>query len=351
MRKQWPGICLITVLLTACIHENEQQKTISVPQPVVCHGPVVEISGVEPHYEALVVTANQDYEHHSERYKIVSDPARFTQTGLAAIYDAEPASNLTVSGELFDPTQLSAAHPTLPIPSYIRVTNLANGRMLVVRINDRGPYGSDRIISLSRAVADRLNMSNNTRVRIDPIIVAEDGSLSGPGMACTTVAKQTYALPPRPDLNAGTDTMPVSPAPTDIHAVSDTTLTPPESISAPLTHSDIPDTPVSLTPPVPQSKAPHKAATTAVKQTQVSAPPSRIAGNIVLQVGAISDPNRARHYQQKLSQQLSVPGRVVQNGPLWRIQLGPFSNREQASTLQQRLQNEMQIPSFITAAQ
>ncbi len=51
--------------------------------------------------------------------------------------------------------------------------------MIVVRINDRGPYGNDRVISLSRAAADRLNTSNNTKVRIDPIIVARDGSLSG----------------------------------------------------------------------------------------------------------------------------------------------------------------------------
>ncbi len=71
--------------------------------------------------------------------------------------------------------QLTAAHPTLPIPSYARITNLANGRMIVVRINDRGPYGTDRVISLSSAAADRLNTSNNTKVRIDPIIVAPDG--------------------------------------------------------------------------------------------------------------------------------------------------------------------------------
>lgn len=109
------------------------------------------------------------------------DPSNFTRAGFAAIYDAEPNSNLTASGEAFDPTQLTAAHPTLPIPSYARITNLANGRMIVVRINDRGPYGNDRVISLSRASADRLNTSNNTKVRIDPIVVAPDGSLSGPG--------------------------------------------------------------------------------------------------------------------------------------------------------------------------
>ena len=154
----------------------------------------------------------------------MQDPSRFSRAGLAAIYDAEPGSNLTASGEAFDPTQLTAAHPTLPIPSYARITNPANGRMIVVRINDRGPYGNDRVISLSRAAADRLNTSNNTKVRIDPIIVARDGSLSGPGMACTTVAKQTYALPAPPDLSGGAGTSSVSGPQGDILPVSNSTL-------------------------------------------------------------------------------------------------------------------------------
>ncbi|MGU2669637.1 endolytic peptidoglycan transglycosylase RlpA [Escherichia coli] len=179
MRKQWLGICIAAGMLAACTSDDSQQQTVSVPQPAVCNGPIVEISGADPRFEPLNATANQDYQRDGKSYKIVQDPSRFSQAGLAAIYDAEPGSNLTASGEAFDPTQLTAAHPTLPIPSYARITNLANGRMIVVRINDRGPYGNDRVISLSRAAADRLNTSNNTKVRIDPIIVAQDGSLSG----------------------------------------------------------------------------------------------------------------------------------------------------------------------------
>ncbi len=139
----------------------------------------------------------------------MQDPSRFSQAGLAAIYDAEPGSNLTASGEAFDPTQLTAAHPTLPIPSYARITNLANGRMIVVRINDRGPYGNDRVISLSRAAADRLNTSNNTKVRIDPIIVA-DGSLFWSWYGLYHSRQQTYALPAPPDLSGGAGTSSVS---------------------------------------------------------------------------------------------------------------------------------------------
>ncbi len=204
MRKQWLGVCIAASLLAACSSDDgQQQATIAPPQPAVCNAPVVEISGADPVYEPLNATANQDYERDGKRYKIVQDPSRFSQAGFAAIYDAEPGSNQTASGEAFDPMQITAAHATLPIPSYVRVTNLANGRMIVVRINDRGPYGTDRVISLSRAAADRLNTSNNTKVRIDPIIVAQDGTLSGPGTVCTTVAKQTYALPSRPDLSGG----------------------------------------------------------------------------------------------------------------------------------------------------
>ncbi|MCW7889799.1 SPOR domain-containing protein, partial [Klebsiella pneumoniae] len=69
-----------------------------------------------------------------------------------------------------------------------------------------------------------------------------------------------------------------------------------------------------------------------------------------VQVGAVSDQTRAQQYQQRLSQQFSVPGRVMQNGAVWRIQLGPFADKAQASAVQQRLQSEAQLQSFITRA-
>ena len=248
MRKQWLGICIAAGMLAACTSDDGQQQTVSVPQPAVCNGPIVEISGADPRFEPLNATANQDYQRDGKSYKIVQDPSRFSQAGLAAIYDAEPGSNLTASGEAFDPTQLTAAHPTLPIPSYARITNLANGRMIVVRINDRGPYGNDRVISLSRAAADRLNTSNNTKVRIDPIIVAQDGSLSGPGMACTTVAKQTYALPAPPDLSGGAGTSSVSGPQGDILPVSNSTLKSEDPTGAPVTSSGFLGAPTTLAP-------------------------------------------------------------------------------------------------------
>ncbi|EDS4734917.1 endolytic peptidoglycan transglycosylase RlpA [Salmonella enterica subsp. enterica] len=377
MRKQLPVICVAAgiVLLAACTNDGGQQQTTVAPQPAVCNGPTVEISGAEPRYEPLNPTANQDYQRDGKSYKIVQDPSRFSQAGLAAIYDAEPGSNLTASGEMFDPMQLTAAHPTLPIPSYARITNLANGRMLVVRINDRGPYGTDRVISLSRAAADRLNTSNNTKVRIDPIIVAPDGSLSGPGMACTTVAKQTYALPPRPDLSGGMGSASSAPAQPqgDVLPVSNSTLKSDDTTGAPVSSSGFLGAPTTLAPgvlesneptPAPQTapvSAPVTAPATATPvsapaaaapvSAPVSAPAAAASGRFVVQVGAVSDQTRAQQYQQRLSQQFSVPGRVIQNGAVWRIQLGPFASKAEASALQQRLQTEAQLQSFIASAQ
>ncbi len=249
--------------------------------------------------------------------------------------------------------QLTAAHPTLPIPSYARITNLANGRMIVVRINDRGPYGTDRVISLSRAAADRLNTSNNTKVRIDPIIVAPDGSLSGPGMACTTVAKQTYALPPRPDLSGGMGSASSAPAQPqgDVLPVSNSTLKSDDTTGAPVSSSGFLGAPTTLAPGVLESNEPTPAPQPAPVSAPVAAPAAAASGRFVVQVGAVSDQTRAQQYQQRLSQQFSVPGRVIQNGAVWRIQLGPFASKAEASALQQRLQTEAQLQSFIASAQ
>jgi rare lipoprotein A len=216
------------------------------------------------------------------------------------------------------------------------------------------------VISLSRASADRLNTSNNTKVRIDPIIVAPDGSLSGPGMACTTVAKQTYALPARPNLDGGAAGM-SQPAPTDVRPISNSTLKPEDSVGAPVNSGGFLGAPTPLNSGVLEGSEPagQSAPVTAPGSVQGSVAPAAAAtarrtasasGDFVVQVGAVSDQARAQQYQQRLSQQFSVPGRVMQNGAVWRIQLGPFASKSQASAVQQRLQSEAQLQSFITRA-
>lgn len=94
---------------------------------------------------------------------------RYSATGLASWYGEAFHGRLTANGEIYDVNGLTAAHPTLPLPSYARVTNLQNGRSMIVRVNDRGPFAHNRIIDLSSRVADMLEVKNQgtARVKVD----------------------------------------------------------------------------------------------------------------------------------------------------------------------------------------
>jgi rare lipoprotein A len=99
--------------------------------------------------------------------------------GLASWYGDDFHGRLTANGEVFDMTAVSAAHPTLPMPSYVRVTNLTNDKSMIVRVNDRGPYRGDRIIDLSVRAAKMLGFHEHGlgRVRVEYVGPASlDGS-------------------------------------------------------------------------------------------------------------------------------------------------------------------------------
>lgn len=177
MFKVWfyTTILSLSLLLTAC---STQKQTD--PQPTY-KGSGIDFGGVEPRYEPINPATNNDYSIKGKTYHIVKNPTHFSQTGLATWYGDEFSGNPTAIGEYFDPNRLTAAHATLPLPSYVRVTNLTNGRQIVVRVNDRGPFKPRRIIDLSHASAKRLGISDPTTVRIDYIRVAPDGTFSVPG--------------------------------------------------------------------------------------------------------------------------------------------------------------------------
>jgi peptidoglycan lytic transglycosylase len=107
-------------------------------------------------------------------------PTGFTQVGLASWYGPHFHGRHTANGERFDMNGLTAAHRTLPLNSYVRVIDLATGRSVVVRINDRGPYLADRIIDLSAEAARELGLKERgiARVRID-IVGASEARLQG----------------------------------------------------------------------------------------------------------------------------------------------------------------------------
>lgn len=99
-----------------------------------------------------------EYEAFGEVYRVLDDPSGFVERGRASWYGKKFHGLKTASGEPYDMFAMTGAHKTLPIPSYVQVTNLSNGKTAVVRINDRGPFHSDRVIDLSYAAAARLDI-------------------------------------------------------------------------------------------------------------------------------------------------------------------------------------------------
>ena len=113
----------------------------------------------EPQVEALRVGGpNKPYEVLGRQYVPFTQDRPFTERGLASWYGAKFHGRRTASGEPYDMYAMTAAHPTLPIPSYARVRNPANGREVVVRVNDRGPFHGGRIIDLSYTAALKLGL-------------------------------------------------------------------------------------------------------------------------------------------------------------------------------------------------
>ena len=112
------------------------------------------------------------------------DMKKFTATGLASWYGSQFHGRMTANGEVFDADSVTAAHPTMPLPSYIRVTNTFNGRSIIARVNDRGPFHSKRLIDVSERVADALafRRSGTARVKVDfigpaPTVGSDDAIL------------------------------------------------------------------------------------------------------------------------------------------------------------------------------
>ncbi|MFK8251245.1 septal ring lytic transglycosylase RlpA family protein [Ancylobacter terrae] len=116
---------------------------------------------------------------------VPNENTRYRAEGIASWYGEDFHGRLTANGEVFDMESIAAAHPTLPMPSYVRITNLNNGRSMIVRVNDRGPYHSDRVIDVSQRAADLLGFKarGTARVKVEyagraPIEGSDDGKLA-----------------------------------------------------------------------------------------------------------------------------------------------------------------------------
>ncbi|EGT77274.1 septal ring lytic transglycosylase RlpA family protein [Haemophilus haemolyticus] len=122
--------------------------------------------------------------------KTEDDAKSYTKEGMASYYHLKFNGRRTASGDVYNSTQFTAAHKTLPINSYALVTNLHNNRKVIVRINDRGPFSDKRLIDLSHAAAKEIGLISRGmgHVRIEALHVAKNGNLSG--AATKTLAKQ-----------------------------------------------------------------------------------------------------------------------------------------------------------------
>jgi rare lipoprotein A len=118
-----------------------------------------ETPNAVPRDEPLSRHGNPDVYHAlGRRYRVLEDAGGYRERGLASWYGRKFHGRRTSSGEPYDMYRMTAAHRTLPLPSYLRVTHLENGREVIVRVNDRGPFHPDRTIDLSYAAAVRLDM-------------------------------------------------------------------------------------------------------------------------------------------------------------------------------------------------
>jgi rare lipoprotein A len=128
------------------------------------------------------------YEVNGRRYVVLETAAGHVEQGVASWYGPDFHGKRTATGETYDMHAMTGAHPTLPLPAWVRVTNLQNGRSVDVRLNDRGPFSKNRIIDLSRAAAERLDM-----VRTGTAMVEVRSLSSGNAAPAPPVADRFYA--------------------------------------------------------------------------------------------------------------------------------------------------------------
>ncbi len=185
----WQLACFVVVsaIFAGCAptgryHQSQDSAPTYIPEYVTKKDAI-------PKYEPYAPANLRPYTVRGIRYQPLTTGKGYSATGQASWYGQKFHGHLTSNGEIYDMYQMSAAHKTLPLPSYARVTNLANGKQVVVRINDRGPFHINRIVDLSYAAALKLDMLKTgvADVKLDVIHIAPNGQ--------TTVGKQGPILP------------------------------------------------------------------------------------------------------------------------------------------------------------
>lgn len=135
-----------------------------------------DVADAVPRPDPILAAGNRSpYTVNGQQYEILQDASDYKQRGTASWYGTKFQGHETSNGEIFDLYQATAAHKTLPIPCYARVTNLANGRSVVVRVNDRGPFHDDRLIDLSYAAAIKLGYMEQGTAQVEVEVIRITG--------------------------------------------------------------------------------------------------------------------------------------------------------------------------------
>jgi len=325
-----------------------------------------QLPDATPRVEPYLSGANRPYTVFGHEYVPVTSDRPFSERGVGSWYGRKFNGQRTSSGEIYDMYAMTAAHPTLPIPSYARVTNVSNGRSVIVRINDRGPFHSGRIIDLSYAAANRLGYvaQGSTTLEVErllprdiqagrytstPLIAAaapESSAASAPAPISSAAAPRSSAaalVPAAPivataasggvasgEVVASSVAVP-NPAP-----VVATTLT-----DAPAQATRTRTTPID--PDVPPDLIPE--ADTAAPLAGSGAPLiAAPAPGLYLQLGAFHQRAGAddfmRHIARELDATLAQRLRIMAGDSLYRVQIGPYGDRGEAENAAQHVRDD-----------
>ncbi len=239
----------------------------------------------------------------------------YDETGIASWYGPGFHGRDTANGERYDQNDLTAAHPTLPMPTLVEVTNLENGRVLNVRINDRGPYKNGRIIDLSKRAAELLDITRNGTAKVR-VRVLRDESLQlaavAQGKSPEMLAQARSDAPPAvPVASVSAEPLPGTPEPPQPRARVQ--APPAVARSAPQEPLPLPDGQLTRTAVLPSS--------------------------IFIQAGAFTEPVNAQRLAGRLDPlgPVSVSPASVNGTRFYRVQLGPLASVDEADMLLSRL--------------
>jgi len=165
-------LIIIAFILSACSTSRYQDANDSTPSRIPHISELKDaIARAEPHSRV----GNKNYQVRGINYKVLTSAKGFEQTGTASWYGKKFHGHLTSNGEIYDMYAMSAAHKNLPLPTYLKVTNLANNKSVIVRVNDRGPFHQSRIIDLSYSAAYKLDMLKTGTAKVKVTSITEFG--------------------------------------------------------------------------------------------------------------------------------------------------------------------------------